>query len=369
MQMMIKNVIDCILFVFVISVLILAVSTTARADDFSVSLTVNGDDVSEMDAVEIDPDGEFTVHLRIFDNTHDITLHQLSISVTFMDIAIVTVNEPLGDYLILPGEEYLREIPVNAREFLKLGDTTLTTGKYRTLLELEYSVGDSSAVWNRWVDFQVVGNPLLTPVGGAGAAVSVLTVGAVVWLTKGLSSLYQFAIGHLEALARGRVVGSFVSAARKRIVRDKCPVCGGRFKSGYCYTCKKSAKELRSEYNERLQDLARRGEKMLTDGEATFDDLCEKLGIDGRLGEDVIAVIRDARLFRMQGFARRLMVRAFFMGIGIAISTIIWITVGGFAALSTPALLAILVAAIVIPLAITWGFRIKAKRAIRRSAV
>ena len=57
-----------------------------------------------------------------------------------------------------------------------------------------------------------------------------------------------------------------------------------------------------------------------------------------------------------------------FTGIGIAISTIIWITVGGFAVLSTTALVVILVAAIVIPLAVTWGLRLKAKRAVRKSA-
>ena len=367
--MMIRNIIDSIVFSFVVSLSFLAVSSAAWADDFSVSLTVNGNDVSEMGAVEIDPDGEFTVDLRIFDNTHDVTLHQLSVSVIFMDITILTINEPLNDSRLLPGEEYHQKIPVDAREYLKLGDTTLTTGKYRTRVELEYSVGDSSAVWGRWVNLQVVGNPIMTPVGGAGAAISVITLGAVVWLAKGLSGLYHFAIGHLEALTRGRVVGSFVDAARKRIVRDRCPICGERFQGGYCPKCKKSVKEIRREYHEKLQELAQQGEKMLADGEATFDNLSEKMGIDGRLAEDVIAIIRDARLFRMQGIARKLMVRAFFTGIGIAISTIIWIIVGGLAALSTPALVAILIAAIFVPLAITWGFRIKAKRAMQRSTI
>lgn len=367
--MMIRNIIEGILFILVVSLLFLVVSSAVWADDFSVSLTVNGDDVSEMGTVEIDPDGEFTVDLLIFDNTYDVTLHQLSVSVIFMDITILTINEPLDDYRILPGEEYHRKIPVSAREFLKLGDTTLTTGKYRTRVELEYSVGDSPAVWGRWVNLQVVGNPVLTPVGGAGVAIGAITLGAVIWLAKGLTGLYRFAIGRLESLTRGRVVGSFVDAARKRIVREKCPVCGERFQSGYCPRCKKSIKEIRREYHDQLQRLAQQGEKMLVAGEATFDNLNEKMGLDDRLSEDVIAVIRDARLFRMQGIARKLMVRAFFTGIGIAISTIIWITVGGLAALNTLALLAILIAAILVPLAITWGFRIKAKRAIQRSVV
>jgi hypothetical protein len=365
--MMIRNVIDCFVFALVLSALLLAVSAAVLADDFSLRLTINGNDISEMETVEIDPDGEFIVDLRIFDNPGDITLHSLSVSVTFADISILTVTESLLDHHMEPDDIYHREIPVNSREMLKLGDANLTTGKYRTQVRLEYSAGDSPTVWSRRVNIQVVGNPLLTPVGGAGAVISAMTVGAVIWLVKGLSSLYQLAMGNLESLARGRVVGSIVNAARKRIVRDKCPVCGERFKNEYCFTCKKSAKEIRREYRDRLQDLAQQGEKLLADGKATYDELCSELGIGGQLAADVMAVIKDARMVRVQGFARGLMVKAVFAGIGMALSTIIWITVGGFAVLGTAALLAILIAAIVIPLAVTWGLRIKAKRALQRS--
>ena len=367
--MMKRNIVDCFIFALVISTLLLAVTTTVRADDFSLRLTINGNDISEIETVDIDPDGELAIDLRIFDNTSDITLHSLSVSVTFVDISIMTISESLGNHHLMPGEEYRREIPVNSQELLKLGDATLTTGKYRSQVRLEYTAGDREGVWSRWINIHVVGNPLLTPVGGAGAVISALTVGAVIWLVKGLSSLYHFAMGNLESLARGRVVGSIVNAARKRIIREKCPVCGERFKNDYCFTCKKSAKEIRREYGDRLQDLAQQGEKLLVDGKATYDELCSELGISGQLGADVIAVIKDARLFRVQGFARRLMMRAVFTGIGIAISTIIWITVGGFAVLSTAALVVILVAAIVIPLSITWGLHIKAKRALKRSAL
>ena len=366
--MMIKNIIDCSVFALIIITLLLAVSTSVKADDFSLRLTINGHDISEMETVEIDPDGELTVDIRISENTSDVTLHQLSVSVTFLDMVILTVNEPLNHH-IMPGEEYRREIPLNAPELLKLGDATLTTGKYRSQVRLEYSVGDTQAVWSRWINIQVVGNPLLTPVGGAGAVIGAMTVGAVIWLVKGLSSLYHLAMGNLESLARGRVVGSIVNAARKRIVGEKCPVCGERFKSGHCYTCQKSAKQVRREYSERLQDLAQQGEKLLADGKTTYDELCSQLGISGQLATDVIAVIKDARMFRVQGLARRLLVMAVFTGIGIAISTIIWITIGGFAVLGTPALLAILIAAIVIPLAITWGLRLKAKRALQKDAI
>ena len=364
--MMIRNIIDGVIFALVLSTLLLAVNTTVRADDFSLRLTINGNDISQLETVDIEPDGELNIDLRIFDNTSDITLHSLSVSVTFVDISILTVSEPLGNHYMEPGDVYHREIPVDPRELLKLGNANLITGKYRTQVLLDYSVGETEAVWSRWINIQVTGNPLFTPVGGAGAVISALTLGAILWLAKGLSSLYQLAMGNLESLARGRLVGSFVNAARKRIVKDKCPVCGNRFQNEYCLTCKKSAKQIRREYGDRLQDLAQQGEKLLADGKATFDELCPELGISGQLGTDVIAVIKDARMFRVQGFARKLMVRAVFTGIGFAISTIIWITVGGLAVLSTAALVVILVAAIVIPLSITWGLRLKAKHALQR---
>ncbi len=365
--MIIRNIIDSVVFILIIGTLLLAVSTTIKADDFSLRLTINGNGITELETVEIDPDGEFVVELRISDNPRDIILHRLNVTVTFIDIEILTINEPLLNHHMEPYDVYHEEIPINAREWLKLGDTNLTTGKYRTRVDLEYSVGEAPAAWSQWVNLQVTGNPLLTPVGGAGAAVGIATIGAIAWLAKGLSSLYQLAMGNLESLARGRLVGSIVSAARKRIVKEKCPVCGERFKGGYCQTCNKSAKKVRREYRDRLGDLAQQGEKLLADGEVKFDEIPEKLGISGQLATDVMAVIRDARMYRMQGFARRLMIRAIFTGIGFAISTILWITVGGLAVLSTPALLAILIGAIVIPLAITWGLRLKAKRAIARS--
>ena len=280
--MMIRNIINCFVFAMILFILLLMVSTTVWAEDFSLRLTIDGNDISAMETVEIDPDGELTIDLRIFDNPRELTLHQLSVSVTFADISILTVSESLGNHHMEPGDIYHREIPVDSRKLLKLGDVTLTTGKYRSEIRLEYTVDDRVEVWGRWINIRVTGNPLLTPVGGAGAVISALTLGAVLWLAKGLSTLYQYAMGNLESLTRGRVVGSIVGAAGKRIIKEKCPVCGERFKSGYCHTCKKSAKEIRREYRDRLQDLAQQGEKLLADGKATYDELCSELGISGQ---------------------------------------------------------------------------------------
>lgn len=360
--------IESLVFALALAAVFLAVNGGVRADDFTLMLTINGEDITEVDSVSIDADGEFVVDLRIYDNTSEIVLHQVNVAATFTGFTVLTLSEPLDDYLILPGEYYRRQIPVNARELLGLGDATLTVGIYRSEVQLEYSVNGHPEVWSSWVDIQVVGNPLKTPAGIAGVATGILTVGAFAWLIHGLSSLYKFALGRLESLARGRVVGSIVNAAKKHIIKEKCPVCETRFKNDYCYTCGKPAKQIRHEYRHRLRELAKQGQKLLADGTVTEADLAAALNISDRTAGDVIAVMNNARMYRVRGFGRRLMVKAIFSGICFAISTIIWVTVGGFAVLSTPALVAILVAAIVIPLVITWGFHIKARRAIRRRA-
>jgi hypothetical protein len=270
---------------------------------------------------------------------------------------------------MVPGDSFQREMTINAREVLNVGNRPLTTGIYRSQVKLEYSVSGGEEVWSRWINIRILGNPLSSVLGIAGAVVSAVTIGAVLWLVKGLSTLYKFAMGRLESLARGRVVGSIVNTSKKFVVKEKCPVCGKPFKNDYCDTCLKSAKQLRLEYRNRLKDLAIQGEELLAGGEVTRDELCTQLNIEGQIAADVIAVMNNARLFRIKGIARGLVLKAILAGICFTISTVIWVTVGGFAVLSTAALLTILIAAIVIPLAVTWGFRIKAKRAHKRSQI
>ena len=368
--MIVRNIIGGMVFVLLLFTMLLLVSSNVQSNgDFSLRLTINGNDISEIDTVEIESDGEFIINLWLFDTTSDVVLHKVSVSVLFAGQVILTVSESLGNYHLMPGEDYRREIPVNAREFLHIGDTALLTGIYRSQVNLEYTAGGQEEIWSRWTNIQVLGNPVATPIGGAGVAVSVATLGVFLWLFRGLSSLWKFALGRLESLARGRVVGSIVGAARKHVVRDICPVCGIRFKSGYCAICGKRENVIKNEYRKRLKELALQGEKLLADGKVTEEQLPSELNISDREAADVLAVIRNARLFRVKKYSRGLMYRAIFTGLGFGISTIIWVTVGGFAVLSTTALVVILIAAIVIPLAITWGLRLKTKHAIERRAL
>ena len=138
--MVIKNIIEWTALALLTSVLLLAVNSTARAsDDFSLRLTVNGQDISETETIVIDPEGELTIDLQVFDVTRDVTLQKISVMVTFAEQVILSRSETLGNYHIIPSESYRREIVINAREALKFGDRTLTTGIYRGQVRLEYT--------------------------------------------------------------------------------------------------------------------------------------------------------------------------------------------------------------------------------------
>jgi hypothetical protein len=390
MIMMIRNIIECMAFVFLTFALLLAVNSRVQAnDDFSIRLTMNGDDISEMETIVIDPERELTIDLQIFDVTRDVTLQKVSVLVTFAEQVILTQSETLGNFQMVAGESYRRGITINAREILKFGDRPLSTGIYRSQVRLEYVVDGREKAWSQWKNIQILGNPLSTPAGAAGIVVSAGALAAILLVVralavpnlpagtalpsstpvKALPRLYEFALERLEPMARGRVVGSIVNSAKKRIIKERCPICETRLKHGHCYTCKKSVKEVRKEYTNKLKDLVLQGGQLIASGQAaTLDDVCSRLGISGKLGTDVIAILRHAKLVRVKGLARKLTGKAITAGIGSGLSAIIWVTVGGFAVLSTSALIGILIASVVIPLTVTKSLQVKARRAIRRSA-
>jgi len=105
--------------------LILIMDSAIRADDFSLNLAINGEDIFEEGTITIDSERELIIDLRIFDVTSDIILSKYSITVTFAGVSFPPISEQLGNYHMAPGDSYQREITINAREFLKLHDIKL----------------------------------------------------------------------------------------------------------------------------------------------------------------------------------------------------------------------------------------------------
>jgi hypothetical protein len=387
--MRVKNIIERIVVLSLISLSILMMTDIAQGnDDLSLRLELNGDDISEAETVTIDPEKALRIDLQIYDVTGDVILKSLSVSITFAGQAILTQNVDLGSYYLPAGESYRNEIIVDIKELLTYGDRPLATGKYRGQLKLEYSKGGQEKAQTQWNAFHIPGNPLSTPAGAAGVVVGTGTLAAIFLLARSLVvpaipigatlsssisiqpqiSLRKLAMERLEPTTRGRMTGSIVNAAKKLIVKGKCPICETRLKHGYCYTCRKSAKDVRHEYTAKLKDLALQTGPLINNGHiTTLDELCLKLSISRRLGADVITTLAHAKMIKIKGLAHKLMGKAVMAGIGSGLSIIIWVTIGGFAFLSAPMLITILVASIVIPLVVTKTLQIKARHEITKS--
>jgi hypothetical protein len=373
-----------------VAVLFLFTFLAAGADDdFSIQVYVNGEDLAESETIIIDPDRELTVDLHIFDVTREINLERVSVSVIFAGQTVYTVSEPLSDFNIAAGEDYRERITINIREALALGDLTLVTGIYRTRVQMDYVTGEQSKEWSESRNIRITGNPLSTPLGAVGVMLSGIATATLLMLVKALVSpglaagmilpagtpavavprLYDFVSGRLESTARGRVMSSIVKAAGARIIKGKCPICGTRIKHGYCYTCKKSVKEVNKEYVEKMRDLAVQGGNLLASGQAaTLGDLCTKLGVSPKLGTDVLATLKSAKLVKVKGIAHKLVGKAIVAGISSGLSTVLWVTVGGLVVLSTSALVGILVAATAVPIIVAKSLQVKAKRVLTEHA-
>ena len=387
---MVRNIIKPLALVILMSALLLAANAEAEAnDDFSLRLYVNGKDLSELETIIIDPERELIIDLQIFDVSRDLALKKVSVVVMFAGQTIITLSENLGDFRVAASESYSQKITVSVREILKLGDIPLITGIYRSGINLEYAVGDRNQVWNEWKNIRILGNPLVTPLGAAGVVVSVGTVATILMLIKSLTSprwpagttlpdrtpvrplphLYNLAAERLEPTARGRVMGSIAKAAKGRITKEKCPTCETRLKHGHCYTCRKSTKEVRNEYTDRVRTLAIQASELLAIGQiATIGDLCSRLELSARVGADVIAALNNAKLVKVRGVARKFMGKAIMAGIGSGLSTVLWISVGGFAALSSSALVVILAASVVIPVTVSKSLQMQAKHTLKKPA-
>lgn len=194
-------------------------------------------------------------------------------------------------------------------------------------------------------------------------ATTATAVASATILGISLAGLKSFAIRRLEPTARDSAVGASVRAARKKVKKCYCPICSSRIKHDYYYSCKKTFKEVEKKYNDKVKALASQGLQRLVSGEVkTMGALCSKLNISDKLGEDVIATLKNEKLMKVKGIASKLMAKAVTTGISTAISAILWITIGSFVILSTWMLITVLFLALLLPILITKYFQWRAKQ-------
>ncbi len=356
--------------------------------DFALRVIIDGEDVTEGDTITIDPDETLLVILHFTDVTASVVLQDLFIELDFAGQTVLSETRALGQVNIVEGVEYVEEITIDPHEFLKAGNMKLITGIYGSRFRVTYIVGGSENEWHTEKNIKIPGNPVTTPGGVIGLAAGLTALTSIVVMGKSLAApavgaagtvlppgmsvmgtpdLKDMILNRLEPTARGRVVGNIVKAAKSRIVRGKCPLCESRLKHGYCFTCKKSTKEVQREYTEKLEDLVFKSGQLIESGQVhTLGEITSKLEIDEKLGTDVIAILKHAKLVKVKRLAHKVMGKAITAGISGGISAIIWVTVGGFAVLSMWVLVGILIAAVAIPLIITKTLQAKAKREARK---
>jgi hypothetical protein len=295
------------------------------------------------------------------------------LAITIGGQPVARLIESLQNEAIAPGEEYNDIITMSPQAYLNAGGMNIATDIYNGLIELVYSIVGNDKTFSYPIKIRILGNPINSLMGVIGIiATATATISSIILGTSlvatgffvtsnvqliALENLKRFALGRLEPAARGSVVGALVRAARKRIKKRYCPICYSRIKHDYCYSCNKTTKEVEKEYTEKVKELAQKGIQLLASGEVkTMDALCSRLGIDNCLEIDVIATLKNAKLMKIKGIASKLMAKAATIGISSAISVILWITIGGFAILSTWMLVTVPFLALLLPILITKYF-------------
>ncbi len=367
----------------------LVVHAATRVDnDFTLELRVNGTDIQYQETIVFDPAEDLVVDIYITDVNREITLESVSVVTKFAWQSITTLKRDLDSAHIDAGGNYRNTIIFGVGNSLDFGSLREFTGMFGVTIELNYVAGGSVKTWNMDRNMKIPGNPLSTTAGQVTAAVTGgavvatavflkssllpgVTAGTVIpggTVARPTSGLLDFLRGRLEPTARGRVTSNIVKAARGRIKKDRCPLCETPIRHGHCYTCQKTAKQVRDEYAGKVSALAEEGARLIASGEVvTLDMLGSELNINTALAADVFAVLHNAKLVKLKGITHKLLGKAVIMGIGMGLSLLMWITVGGLVALDTWALVAILVASVVLPIVITKGLQAKARRELKRA--
>ncbi len=353
--------------------------------DFDLELSIDGIDVWESDVIVIDPVQGLVLDICITPGDKAIRPDEASVAVMFGGRQVTAFPLDLSNITLGSGRTCLQGQRWTAEDIGEHIEMSPLTGIFRIRVTLSYFVDDDPRTWTVDKNVRIPGNPMATPTGAAAAVVSGGAVIAIAVLvraatTSGLvagtavtgaaslrpaTNLANLVRGRLEPTARGRVMSSIVKAAGSRIVKRTCPLCEGPIRRGHCYQCRKSAKQTRIEYVDRLQALALEAAKLVADGTATtVDQLQRELGVSARLASDVAAVLSKSKLVKLKGIGRKLAGKAIMAGIGTGLSTILWVTVGGFAVLEAWALVAIIVASVALPVAVTKMLQARARREV-----
>jgi hypothetical protein len=336
--------------------------------DFSLELKLNGQDALQQKKIVVDSKSPVKLDLYVYDVSSTAEINRISVIVFFAGMTIANFSQELN-YVVNPGETYKPVLePINLKDYVSVWGITVTTGRYLAIVQLDYSVSGQPRIWTQEKEIEIPGNPFTTMAGVVAAIFSgIASAAALTWLSSVLGYGAQLRSldmrKTLESRARNNISKELVTAARKIVDRDKCPVCEGNIKYSYCRNCRKPARDIFRQYYKNVKEVSARGIALLSRGEIqNMSELPTSLGVSGRMAEDVIATIMNARLLAAKRVARKLAISAIITGISSGISLVLWVTVGGFVVVSTTTLVIILILSLVVPLIIVKIMLVRTRR-------
>jgi predicted transcriptional regulator len=341
-------------------ILIIQPANSAKInEDFILNITVDNLDITEKKEVSF-PTNETVSIIYNFKALRDVKINSLSLTLTFAEQNIISRELPLKAKYLPKGSK-LTGI-VNAS--VKLLGMPIATGNYKVELKLDYEVNGERKVWKEPITVKILGNPLTTAAGGLAVLTTFLTVAEVfssfravnpkVKANEVLPQSSEIRIDkpkeYLEPLVRGRFVAALTSEVKKRIRKRFCPICASKLKKNYCSKCNLSEEDAKKQYLSRMNEILPKVLNLLLDTRSlTLTSICKRFNINQKMASDVLASFRNSGIAKLKGLSLGLVKKGITIGINFSISTILWITIGGFAILNQTQLITIIVLSILIP--------------------
>ncbi len=359
--------------------------------DFALEIHVDGQDLSTLSVLTLDVTRTSAIDLRVHDAKQDLTLRSITVAPAIAGREIVAFQKALTEAHVVSGQDFSTRMELSLGDYLSWDGRPLATGLYDVHVTVDYETASGGQrTYDLPLEVRVPGNPLATPPGIAAVLFGIAAIAAAFSLASSVTTpaiafgmqlpataqayatnqFKDFSSGGLEPMARERSIALMTEAAKKRMKKDRCPMCGAHLKHDMCLPCGKPVEELRAEYVDSMKDL------MVDFGDAFADNqvlsvgaLSRELGITPHLATEFLAVARKAKLMGIKGIGARVGGKALMMSVNAGVSTVLIITVGGFARLTPTILAVIVVLTVAAPLAITRYVAWRARRASRLTPV
>ena len=134
------------------SLIILSASTilaqVSTQYNFSHEIFVNGQDITSVGRVALDPGQDLKVQVRVDDVVVPVILERIAIDVGFLGKEVITVDHMLRDASLSPGDKFQSNFIISTNDYLDNWGLTLITGIYEIKARIHYTAGGRFELMN-----------------------------------------------------------------------------------------------------------------------------------------------------------------------------------------------------------------------------